>query len=395
MKHTFIELIKMILPLSKKKKKELSSLSLYLSKSELKTTKKLLKQNLIWSAYTTENFSKSIGITIHYPLIFSDSKEQHIISFVESINEKIKNTTRHKEYALLSKKAYEIIPNLIAPEILGFENLKKAIAIQLLSKERIHILLLGDPSTGKTDLIRAAYELSPIGSFGLGSGISGVGLSMSISGKEVIKGLLPLANKGICAIDELNLIKQDDLGSLYNAMEKGFVSYDKGNTHKTLDADVRVIATANPKGKIFVGKDIKYLRTQVKFDPALLSRFHLISIIRRPKPEEFAKIASSLASGKSITLSQKDKNFIKGFIDFAKDIQVDFPSNLEGEIEKFAKEIREKEDNMVIDSSPRQVIGVIRMAKALARMRLSNNVSPLDLSNSIELFKSIMIEHEN
>lgn len=395
MKPTFMEMVRMILPLSKKKRKELSSLSSYLSKSELKTTKRLLKQNLIWSAYTSENFSKSIGITIHYPLIFSDSKEAQITAFVDSINEKIKSIARHKEYALLSKRAYEIIPNIVAPEILGFENLKKAIVIQLFSKERLHILMLGDPSTGKTDLARAAYELSPVGSFGLGSGISGVGLSMSVSGKEIIKGLLPMANKGICAIDELNLIKQDDLGSLYNAMEKGFVSYDKGNVHKTLDADVRVIATANPKGKIFVGKDMKYLRTQIKFDPALLSRFHLISVIRRPKPEEFAKIASSLASGKSSSLSQKDKDFIKGFIEFTKEIEVDFPKKLDKQLEAFAKEIREKEDNMITDSSPRQILGVIRMAKALSRMRLSNTVTQDELSKAIELFNAIMIEHDN
>ena len=395
MKPTIIEIIKMLLPLSKKKKKELTSLSAYLSKSELKSAKNLLKKDLIWSAYSTENFSKSIGITIHYPLLFSESKELPITAFVDSINQKIKGISRHKEYALLSKRAYEIIPNLIAPEILGFDNLKKAIAIQLFSKERLHILILGDPSTGKTDLARSAYELSAIGSFGLGSGISGVGLSMSMSGKEVIKGLLPMANKGICAIDELNLIKQDDLGALYNAMEKGFVSYDKGNVHKTMDADIRVIATANPKGKIFVGKDIKYLRTQVKFDPALLSRFHLIAIVRRPKPEEFAKIASSLALGKSGQLTQKDKEFIKGFIEFARDIEVDFPKSLEKELESFAKEIREKEDSMIIDSSPRQILGVIRMAKALTRMRLSNTVTQNELSKAIELFKTIMIEHEN
>ena len=74
-----------------------------------------------------------------------------------------------------------------------------------------------------------------------------------VKGKEVTKGLLPQADQGIAAIDELNLLKSADMGNLYNSMEKGFVRYDKGSNHIQLESRVRVLATANPKGDKFTG----------------------------------------------------------------------------------------------------------------------------------------------
>ena len=65
-------------------------------------------------------------------------------------------------------------------------DVKLACAIQLFSEEKTHILLLGDPGTGKTDIIRSTSELHPKTSFGLGSGTSGAGLGVTYKGNEMI-----------------------------------------------------------------------------------------------------------------------------------------------------------------------------------------------------------------
>lgn len=201
---------------------------------------------------------------------------------VSDVNNEIKQKVFASKFNEFKKKAFDEIPKHIAPNITGMDAVKKAAAIQLFGVQSLHILLLGDPGTGKTDILRSAADLSPISSFGLGSGTSGAGLVITVKGNEVIKGLLPMADKGICAIDELNLMKKDDFAGMYNAMEKGFVTYDKGGNHYQFDARVKIIATANPKGDKFEGNTTEELRKEIPFDSALLTRFHLVFFIKKP-----------------------------------------------------------------------------------------------------------------
>ncbi len=384
--------LKAILPLSSKKREQWDSTKPYLSQEDLKELKTLLKTGKIFISQRDTELSDSLKIKSSYPQIFfnQENPSPELKERVEFLNDKIKKAAKRKQFENFARHSFEILPEIIAPNILGFEEVKKVLAAQLFSTDRLHLLIIGDPSTGKTELIRGAQELSPISSFGLGSGISKAGLSMTVSGKQVVKGLLPLASGGVCAIDELNLIKQDDLGALYNAMEKGFVSYDKANTHKTLSADVRVMATANPKSKKFLGKSPKFIRNQIPFDSALLSRFHIIAVVLRPDADKFAAIASSVIRESKQFLTEKDKEFIKDFIEFSKGISVDFPKSLDAYVKEFAKEIRENEDKMVVEASPRHIVGIVRLAKAFARMRLSKEASSEDIKEAIRLFKKVM-----
>jgi len=382
--------LKSILPLSAKKKEELQSLIPFLSEEEVNEVKKLIKKNQASVFHQDLGLSQFISIKFSYPQILQKIEDEETKERISYLNQKIERAARRKAFEAFSREAIEKFPSLIAPNIIGFEDIKKILAIQLFSTERLHILLIGDPAVGKTELIRSSYELSPIGSFGLGSGISKAGLSMTFSGKKLVKGLLPLANGGICAIDELNLIKQDDLGALYNAMEKGFITYDKGDMHKVLSANVCLAATANPKGKVLLGKSPRLIKTQIPFDSALLSRFHILAVMFKPDAKKFAEIAASSIREKDNPLSQKDLDFIKEFIAYARELNVDFPSSLDPYVKEFARELFEHGDNMIVEPSLRQVKGVVRIAKAIARMRLSKTASEEDIKEAIRLFKSIM-----
>ncbi len=377
-----IDLFRMAVPLKEEKKRLLWKLSDYIGTGEARDVISLVKQKKADIEMSGLNVSPQLLAEREFPVINLKTDDKRTAEYVEKINTAISGKIKEKAFLEFSKNASDIIPKFIAMNIVGLEEVKRAVAIQLFaaSIEPVHILLLGDPGTGKTDILRSAAKLNPVSSLGLGSGTTGVGLTVTVKGEEVSKGLLPMADKGICAIDELNLMQEKDRGSLYNAMEKGFISYDKGGKHYKFDARVKVIATANPKGDRFVGWTLETLKKQLPFDAALLSRFHLVFLIRKPDVEQFVEISKKILKNDRKKVLSGDEQFIKDYIQYAEKTAVEIPSELEKEIVDIIAEIKKNERRYLIEISPRLVIGFVRMARASARMRLSQKVTTEDIS---------------
>lgn len=386
----FIELLQRSRPLFSKEKKNLLEFEEYTDIKNVKKIKRLLKTRLISFGYSSLALSGNVLFDTDYPIIYATQKaseNKDIKDYVKIINKDIETFAKKKAFERFSKNADKVIPKLIAPGITGMDLIKEAVSLQLFSTEKVHILLLGDPGTGKTDVLRSASDLSPISSLGLGSGTSGVGLSMMIKGGKVIKGLLPQADKGLCCIDELNLMKNEDMAALYSAMEKGFVAYDKADTHMTLDAKVNVLATANPKGDKFAGWMKETIKKQLPFDAALLTRFHILFLVRNPSAKEFAAIAKKIVSHEKKTHNSHDITFIKEYISYLKDFHVTLPDALESKIVDFANELKEGEDEFIVEINPRIVHGVMRLAKASAKMNMRKEVNSDDIDKVIRIVK--------
>jgi replicative DNA helicase Mcm len=383
-----IDVIRRFRKLSPDEESNLESLDWYLTKKEIRTVKGMIKEKKV--AVEHEEVSLP-GLTdkISFPKLVAKTKKQEAVDFVSEINTKIDVKTNDTLFAEFGKAIHDNCSQIIAPNIVGFDAAKKAVALQLFSPERIHILLLGDPGTGKTQILSSATDLAPISSMGLGSGTSGVGLAVTVKGKEVVKGLLPMADGGLCAIDELNLMKEESRASMYNAMEKGFVTYDKGGHSYRFDARISVLATANPKGDKFTGKTVEQLKKQLPFDAALLSRFHLTFLVRKHSINEFRKITKALLNKKKHSLTAKEKQFLTDYVRKAHSIEdVKLPKRFEEEIVDFITDIKENERKYLVEISPRMVVGFTRMAKASARMELRREVTEKDIS----LVKSIVRE---
>ncbi|MEM2874235.1 MAG: ATP-binding protein [Candidatus Nanoarchaeia archaeon] len=300
-------------------------------------------------------------------------------AWLEELDKKIKRQFFERNFKSFVEKAWVSIPQFIAPNIIGMKHIKEATALQLFCKEPIHILLLGDPGTGKTDIIRSAAELSPISVFGLGSGTSGVGLAVTVKGKNVSPGLLPKADLGLACIDELNLMKKEDYAALYNAMEKGFITYDKGGHHYRFNARIRVLATGNPIGDKFESYEPSKIKEQLPFDSALLSRFHLIFLVKKASLTEFAEIAEKIISEDKVKANLADILFLRNYIRFASKVDVEIPQELADKIKNFVTSLKEKEAELPFEITPRIVIGITRLAKASARMELRSIVEGKDL----------------
>jgi replicative DNA helicase Mcm len=379
----FKELFKKMTPLNETEKVKLDGIQNLVTKQRFNLITSLLKDKKI-----------NIEFLELSPIIAQDFKLPNIIPLSDEIdtsevNIDIKNKIMKDIFKDFSKKAYDIIPKLIAPNIKGMEYIKKAAALQLFSKQALHILLLGDPGTGKTDVLRSVFQFAPISSFGLGSGTSGVGLVATIKGNKIMKGLLPLADKGICCIDELNLMKEDSRAGLYNAMEKGFVNYDKGGHHHRFDARSKILATANPKGDKFTGKTVEELKSEMPFDSALLTRFHLVFFIKKPDLKKFKEIAKKITSQDKIKIKKGDIEIIKGYINHVMNIEMyDLSKEIQEQIVNFITELKQNENNYLIEISPRQVIGIMRLCNAVARINARDKVIMKDLDIVKDIFKN-------
>ncbi len=377
-------LILLLRPLTEQEKADMGELARHLNERDLKSAKKYTKQLRVEASAKKIHYSETItDMKDHITLKTKDSK---IDNQVESINTAIENSIQNIILNRFKKNAWHNMQKLYAAEIVGFDNVKKGAVMQLFSKEQIHILLLGDPGTGKTDILRASENISPISSFSLGSGTTNTGLTVTVKGKEISKGILSLADKGIALIDELNLMKKEDRAGLYNAMEKGFITYDKGGHHYKFDSRCSILASANPKKGKFSGTEKKEIEKQIPFDSALLSRFHLLYIIREADIKQFMEITDLVFAQKKQISNNEDQVFLKNYIAQSKKLEIRFSEDYNDMIKKFVKEIKEKEKDMLIDISPRFIIGLKRLIETSARMELRTKIEKEDVWRAMEVY---------
>jgi replicative DNA helicase Mcm len=391
MKRSLLDMIKLILPMGAAKRSALQSASPYLSPEEQRMLRQLLKLDRTFPVQQRFGTTAALFEDREWPYFKSHLKDEKLQSFLAQINDNITGKVHAESFAAFAPVALERIGRIIAPNIIGMERLKEAVGVQLFAREPIHILLIGDPGTGKTDILRSMSALAPIASFGLGSGTSGAGLSAMAKGDLIIKGLLPLADGGIACIDELNLMKAKDMAALYNAMEKGFVTLDKGSKHEQIPARVRVCATANPAGDTFIGRSAEVLRKQIPFDDALLSRFHLIYLVRKPTEQEFEQIATHIIrSDKKRAVSEEDAAFIKAYVAQAAAIDVELDQDLEHELLSFIRELKADQHKFIVEIGPRTVVGIVRLVKAMARAEHANQVTKAHVAKAEELLRKAL-----
>ncbi|MFH1770489.1 MAG: ATP-binding protein [archaeon] len=388
-----MSLLKLLFPFSRRDKINLNNIRPYFEIHDFKKIKRLLKLEKIGITYSSFKVSSKLIEDEHYPTLNPAVEDAEVVKLTKVWNDILEEEARRKKYEEFSQVADDKIRKFIAPHIIGMEEIKESAMLQLFSTDKVHLLLLGDPSTGKTDILRAINDLAPISSYGLGSGTSAAGLTVTFKGKEMIKGLLLMANNGICCVDELNLMRTRDRGSLLNAMEKGFITYNKGNNHVKLDANIRLLATANPKGDKFVGRTTETWLKQIPFDPALLSRFHLVFFVRRPNTQQFINIANKIVGQREKNIEINDALFIRDYIEFSHMIEVTFDEKLKKKVVEFATKLKKDEHKFLIEVSPRLILGLMRLAKASARIELRTKVEEKDLQKVFKLYeKSLYVK---
>ena len=307
------------------------------------------------------------------------------------------------------KEVYKKIVDSLAPTIYGYEKVKEALLLQLVGGVRkenkdgastrgdMHILLVGDPGSGKSQLLKRIQKIAPKGRYVSGKGVSGAGLTASVVKDEFLKGwsleagALVLASDGLCCIDEMDKMSNEDRNAMHEALEQQTVSIAKANIQATLICRTTVLAAANPKLGRFDPYDI--LAKQIDMPPTLINRFDLIFPIKdlpdKDKDDKLASYILELHKNPDFQKPLIDTDFLKKFIAYAR--QNSRPVLTEGaieEIKNYYVDMRNSggdEKNKPIPMSARQLEGLVRLSEASAKIRLSDKVTRKDAKRAIEL----------
>lgn len=203
---------------------------------------------------------------------------------------------------------FALIVASICPPIFGHHMVKAGLALTLFggtqppanierattTRPDPHMLIVGDPGLGKSQMLQATSMLAPRSVYVCGGVTTATGLTVTMvrdnAGAYGLEaGALVLGDRGVCCIDEFDKMSNEHT-ALLEAMEQQRISIAKAGIVCTLSARTSVIAAANPVGGHYDrGKTI---HENLKMHHALLSRFDLIFILMdRPDEEKDRRLS--------------------------------------------------------------------------------------------------------
>ena len=370
-----------------------------------------------------------IGIIKEVPIIsktgtksttFDLMIEANYIEAVEETFYEIEISEEEEQKIIDLSQDPELYPKLVrsfAPSIYGYEKVKESLLLQLVggvrkvrkdkvvSRGDMHILLVGDPGSGKSAMLKRVSTIAPKGRYVAGRGVSGAGLTASVVRDEFLKGwsleagALVLASNGICCIDEMDKMTSEDRDAMHEALEQQTVSISKANIQATLISRTTVLAAANPKFGRFDPYGI--IAEQIDLPPALINRFDLIFTFKdlpdESKDEKMASHILKLHQKPNLYEPEIPTEFLRKYIAYAKQkFEPIITDSALQEIKDFYLKMRSsgggEEGIKAIPISARQLEALVRLAESSAKLRLSDKATKEDAKRSIELVQYCLIQ---
>ncbi|KAF1962448.1 DNA replication licensing factor mcm5 [Byssothecium circinans] len=335
-----------------------------------------------------------------------------------------------QEFLEMSRRPdiYQVFAECIAPSIYGNKDIKKAIACLLMGGSKkilpdgmklrgdINVLLLGDPGTAKSQLLKFVEKVAPISVYTSGKGSSAAGLTASVQRDHNTRefylegGAMVLADGGVVCIDEFDKMRDEDRVAIHEAMEQQTISIAKAGITTILNSRTSVLAAANP---IF-GRydDMKTPGENIDFQTTILSRFDMIFIVRdehdRNRDENLAKHVMGIAMGgrgvEETVQAEIPIEKMKRYITYCRQkcaprLSPEAAEKLSSHFVSIRRQVHASEMNANQRSSipitVRQLEAIIRITESLAKLSLSPIADESHVDEAIRLFLASTMDAVN
>ncbi|KAG8092712.1 hypothetical protein GUJ93_ZPchr0012g19371 [Zizania palustris] len=301
----------------------------------------------------------------------------------------------------------------ICPQIFGLFTVKLAVALTLIGgvqhvdasgtkvRGEPHMLLVGDPGTGKSQFLKFAAKLSnrSVITTGLGSTSAGLTVTAVKDGGEWMleAGALVLADGGLCCIDEFDSMREHDRTTIHEAMEQQTISIAKAGLVTTLNTRTTVFGATNPKGQYDPNESLSVNTT---LSGPLLSRFDIVLVLLDTKDQTWDEIVSSHILNEN-SEEKKDKTddpevmwtlpMLRRYIHYVKQqFKPVLTKEAERVISSYYQSQRKSGTQNAARTTVRMLESLIRLAQAHARLMFRNEVTTLDAIAAILCIESSM-----
>ncbi|EDX09773.1 GD14135 [Drosophila simulans] len=329
----------------------------------------------------------------------------------DEISDKDAELTPEELEELAQDDFYERLATSLAPEIYGHLDVKKALLLLLVGgvdkrpdgmkiRGNINICLMGDPGVAKSQLLGYISRLAVRSQYTTGRGSSGVGLTAAVmkdplTGEMTLEGgALVLADQGVCCIDEFDKMADQDRTAIHEVMEQQTISIAKAGIMTTLNARVSILAAANPAFGRYNPR--RTVEQNIQLPAALLSRFDLLWLIQdKPDRDNDLRLAKHITYVHSHSkqpptrVKALDMNLMRRYINLCKRKNPTIPDELTDYIVGAYVELRREARNQkdMTFTSARNLLGILRLSTALARLRLSDSVEKDDVAEALRLLE--------
>ncbi|PLB52049.1 putative DNA replication licensing factor Mcm5 [Aspergillus steynii IBT 23096] len=373
----------------------------------------------IFSIYQSKGAKKDGAVAIRNPYLRAVGISTDLDHTVKG--SAIFSEEEEQEFLEISRRPdlYDALARSIAPSIYGNLDIKKSIVCLLMGGSKkilpdgmklrgdINVLLLGDPGTAKSQLLKFTEKVSPIAIYTSGKGSSAAGLTASVQRDAATRefylegGAMVLADGGVVCIDEFDKMRDEDRVAIHEAMEQQTISIAKAGITTILNSRTSVLAAANP---IF-GRydDLKTPGENIDFQTTILSRFDMIFIVRddheRGRDENIARHVMGVHMGGRGIEEQVEAEIpvdtMKRYISYCRTrcaprLSPEAAEKLSSHFVSIRKQVHRAEldanSRSSIPITVRQLEAIVRITESLAKLSLSPVATEAHVDEAIRLF---------